>query len=120
MDIDLTKYTELELIELNQRIVERIRLMRQGRCRETMAEFSIGDRVTFQPERGREVSGVVVRLNRKSVTVVTSDGVHWRVAPAFLTKAQGDDSGRDGPAPTTVHGELINLAMFPQRDRGKA
>src|SRR5215471_5651295 len=52
MDIDLTQYTETELIELNRRIVERIKALRSARCRSTMAEFCVGDRVSFEPESG--------------------------------------------------------------------
>jgi hypothetical protein len=86
MDVDLTRYTEPELIALNRRIVERIRHLRQGRCRESMSELAIGDRVAFQPERGVVVTGTIVRLNRKSVTVVASDATQWRVSPSLLRK----------------------------------
>jgi hypothetical protein len=122
MDIDLTKYTEHELVDLNRRIVERIRFLRQGRCRESMAEFIVGDRVSFQPERGVEVTGTIVRLNRKSVTVAASDGVQWRVAPTFLRKAASDGEARDDAARLLekVQGDLIELAERQQRDRGKA
>ena len=120
MSIDLTGYTERELVELNRRVIERIRSLRQGRCRDSMAAFSVGDRVSFQPECGHEVMGTIVRLNKKSVTVVSSDSVHWRVAPSFLTKAQREDNGRDAQPSAKVQGDLIDLAMFQQRDRGKA
>jgi len=122
MDIDLTKYTEEELVELNQRIVERIRLLRQGRCQTRIAEFKVGDRVSFQPERGRQVVGTVVRLNTKSVTVVSTEGVQWRVAPVFLERADGEDPRGEsgGELLAKVQGDLVELAERQQRDRGKA
>jgi hypothetical protein len=122
MDIDLTRYTEDELVELNRRIVERIRLLRQGRCQERMAGFNVGDRVSFQPERGLPVEGTVIRLNSKSVTVVSTDGVHWRVSPGLLERV-GDEDGRrqvEGGAQAKVQADLIDLAERRQRDRGKA
>lgn len=123
MDIDLTRYTERELVELNHRIVERIRVLRQGRWRESMAEFNVGDRVSFHPECGHEVIGTIVRLNRKSVTVVSTEGGQWRVAPMFIKKASGEGGGHDeaeGKLIAKVPGDLIESAERQQRDRGKA
>ena len=48
MRIDIDKLTEAELIDLNHRIVERLRFLNQARAHVQMLEFKIGDRVTFQ------------------------------------------------------------------------
>ena len=50
MKIDLDKLGEAELIELNHRIVERLRYLRQQRTHEQMLAFRLGKRVAFQPE----------------------------------------------------------------------
>ena len=68
MDIDLTQLTEAELVALNHRVVERIKLLRQSRSNVSMARFNLGDRVSFQPECGHVVVGTVVRLNQKSAS----------------------------------------------------
>lgn len=121
MDIDLTRYTERELVELNHRIIARIKMLRQGRCRESMVEFNVGDRVSFHPECGHEVVGTIVRLNRKTVTVVSTEGGSWRVAPTFIKKVSGDGDGEpEGKLIAKVQGGLIELAERQQRDRGKA
>ena len=52
MKIDIDKLTEAELVDLNHRIVERLRFLNQARAHIQMLEFKIGDRVTFQPEGG--------------------------------------------------------------------
>lgn len=114
MDIDLTKLTEAELVALNHRVVERIKLLRQSRYHETIAKFQVGDRVSFQPECGHELVATVVRLNRKSVTVVNAEGQLWRVAPSFLTQVAGETA-----APARVL-ELISLAEGELRGRGEA
>jgi len=112
MDLDLTNLTEEELIDLNSRIVDRIRILRQARCRDSMVEFSIGDRVTFKPECGHEITGTVVRLNRKSVTVVGSDGHQWRVSPSFLKKVSGENTVED----VKVAGAVISLDEHRRRE----
>ena len=123
MDIDLTRYTEAELLELNRRVIERIKVLRQGRCRESMAEFNVGDRASFRRDCGHEVIGTIVRLNQKSVTIVSTDGVHWRVAPIFLKKAAGEGGHHHEPKDELIaqaQGDLIALAERQHRDRGKA
>ena len=50
MRIDIDKLSESELIDLNNRIVERLRFLKQKRAHVQMLKFKIGDRVTFHPE----------------------------------------------------------------------
>jgi hypothetical protein len=87
MPIDIDALSEAELVDLNHRIVERLRFLHQIHAHQTMLKFSIGDRVTFEDGQGRKVEGMLTRYNRKSVTVIGADGRHWNIAPGFLRKA---------------------------------
>lgn len=86
MKIDLSKFSEAELIDLNNRIVERLRFLSQTRTHEQMLQFSIGERVTFHPEGHDPIVGMITRYNKKTVTVITDEGQHWNVSPRFLKK----------------------------------
>lgn len=86
MRIDIDRLTEAELVDLNHRVVERLRFLNQMRAHAEMLEFRIGDRVTFQPEGRPSVVGMLTKYNRKSVTVITDDGQKWNVAPVFLKR----------------------------------
>jgi len=88
MKIDINQLTEAELIDLNHRIVERLRFLNQMRAHSQMLEFRIGDRVSFQPEGRPVVVGMLTRYNKKSVTVITDTGEHWNITPACLRKAE--------------------------------
>jgi len=101
MSIDIDKLTEAELIDLNNRIVERLRLLDQMRAHKTMLNFAIGDIVMFEDQNGRTVEGTMIRYNRKSVTILTSEGRRWNVAPGFLRKARGSTK-RNTPSLTVV------------------
>jgi hypothetical protein len=46
MKINIDKLTEAELIELNQKIVERLRFFNQARAHVAMLEFKIGCYIT--------------------------------------------------------------------------
>ena len=76
MTIDIDKLTEAELVDLNHRIVERLRLLNQMRAHSQMLEFKIGDRVAFPAVRG-SIEGMLTRYNKKTVTVITDDGRSW-------------------------------------------
>lgn len=91
MKIDIDRLTETELIELNHRVVERLKFLEQMRAHGTMLEFSIGERVTFSPDNRPPVVGMLVKYNKKTVTLITDEGQRWNVAPIFLRKATAKD-----------------------------
>jgi hypothetical protein len=91
MKIDIDRLTEAELIELNHRIVERLRFLAQMRAHGTMLEFSIGERVTFNPSDRPAITGMLVKYNKKTVTVVTDDGQRWNVSPSLLKRAKAGE-----------------------------
>ena len=86
MPIDIDRLTEAELVDLNNRIVERLRFMHQARSHKRMLDFKIGDKVSFQPEGRGTVFGILTRYNKKTVTVITETGERWNVAPTFLRR----------------------------------
>lgn len=84
--INIDQLTEAELIDLNHRIVERLRFLSQMKTHAQMLEFRIGDRVTFQTNGRETIEGMLTRYNKKTVTVIADDGRQWNVSPGFLTK----------------------------------
>lgn len=92
MKIDIDKMTEAELVDLNRRIVERLRFLDQMNAHSTMLEFRLGDRVKFQPENRPLVVGIITKYNRKTVTVISEDRIQWNVSPTFLSAADPIES----------------------------
>jgi hypothetical protein len=88
MTMDIDQLTEAELIELQHRIVDRLRFLEQMRAHGTMLAFRIGERVTFTPEGQPPVTGMVVKYNKKTLTVITDEGQRWNVSPSLLSKAK--------------------------------
>ena len=98
MKIDIDKLSEKELIDLNNRVVARLRFLNQMRAHSQMLDFRIGDRVTFQPEGRPPLFGSITRYNKKTVTVITDNGQHWNVSPVLLRKAESTASAGGGNA----------------------
>ncbi len=63
MSIDIDRLTEAELIDLNHRIVARLKFLSQMRAHASMLNFSIGERVAFDPPN---------RPTRTSLAAITS------------------------------------------------
>ena len=96
MKIDIDELSEAELIDLNHRIVERLRFLNQMRAHGQMLEFKIGDRVIFQPGGRPALVGMLTRYNKKTVTVITDDGQHWNVSPSLLRRAESPRNPNSG------------------------
>jgi hypothetical protein len=48
--------------------------------------FSVGERVSFQPDGHPLLFATIIKYNRKTVTLITGGGQQWNVAPTFLRK----------------------------------
>jgi hypothetical protein len=97
--IDIDRLTEQELIDLNHKIISRLRFLREMRSHAAMMDFRIGERVRFHPQGHAEITGTLTRYNKKSVTVIAEDGMRWNVHPSFLSKAassSGQSSNQEG------------------------
>ncbi len=90
MPIDIERLSLDELVDLNRRVVRRIQYLASLKTRAQLDRFEIGDRVTFQSD-GRAVEGIVVRVNRKTLSIRTKD-THWNIHPKFLTKVRDSSS----------------------------
>jgi len=88
MKIDIDELSEKELIELNHRIVEKLKFLESVRRHKEMMEFNIGDKVSFSPPGREKQFGVLVKYNKKTVTVVTEEGDRWNVSPFLLSKVK--------------------------------
>ena len=101
MMIDIDRLSEQELIDLNQRVVERLRLLSQIRSHRAMLKFRIGDRVGFQTDQLQFVHGIITRYNKKTVSIVADDGRRWNVSPGLLHAARPTDGSGEGPKNVT-------------------
>lgn len=49
-------------------------------------EHTIGEKVSFEARGGTKIEGTITKINRKSVVVLSKDGVRWTVTPSLLRK----------------------------------
>jgi len=110
--IDIDSLSEDELIELNHKVVARLRFLSQMRSHSAMLDFRVGERVKFHPDGSPELLGTLTRYNKKTVTVVTDAGQHWNVSPSLLTRAHP-------PCTVTANSNGAGVAPYPGRSAEK-
>lgn len=80
--------SEEELRYLNRLIVERLKLISQEKSTRSLSRFNLGEFVQFTNSDGHLKTGRIVRLNKKTASILTSDGQHWKVSPGLLQSAK--------------------------------
>ena len=111
-NFDIDSLSEEDLIELNHKIVARLRFLSQMRSHSKMLDFRIGERVKFRPDGRPEVTGILTQYNKKTVTVITDSGEHWRVAPGLLSKLEQAQA-------SSARREVIKVVPLSNRTGGQ-
>lgn len=96
MKIDLSSLTYDELVELNHKIVERLKFLDTLNTHEEMMQFRPGEKVTFEPPGRERQIGTLVKFNKKTVTVITESGQKWNVSPQMLSKFKNVSASKPG------------------------
>lgn len=86
--INVDILSEAELITLHDAIVDRLHFLHQQKTTHALLELSIGERVVFDDRNGQVQAGIVIRRNRKTVTVHGDNDRQWTVSPQLLRKAK--------------------------------
>ncbi|WP_322885960.1 hypothetical protein U8C32_27635 (plasmid) [Sinorhizobium medicae] len=94
--INLDALSEAELIELHDAVVDRLQFLHQQKTTHALLELAIGERVVFEDNTGRTQAGIVIRRNRKTVTVHCDNARQWNVSPQLLRKEKRPDEGKTG------------------------
>ncbi len=94
MSIDISQLTADELVELNHRIVERLKVLEALETHKSMMQLYSGARVSFVSPAGERIVGTVMKLNRKTVSVVTDAGRRWNVSPHLLAPIKKEPLGK--------------------------
>ncbi|MCP4135810.1 MAG: hypothetical protein GY754_32885 [bacterium] len=88
MTINIDNLSEEELIELNHKVVERLKFLETMHSHNEMMQFNPGEQVTFEPPGKERQIGTLVKFNRKTVTIITKSGQKWNVSPHLISKVK--------------------------------
>lgn len=68
------------------------------------SQLKVGDIVGFQDNQNNDLSGKVIRLNQKTVTIRTDTGAKWRVGYAWLYPVIDGEP----VSPYLIEGQIVN------------
>lgn len=84
-ELDIDGLDIAALMALNARVVERLQFLHQQKTTAALQEIKIGSAVMFEGPDGVVIHGIVIRRNRKTVSVHADDERQWNVSPSLLT-----------------------------------
>lgn len=90
----LERFSDKELIVLSEAVADQVNRLRDNHTRAAMDQFQLGDAVSFNDKNGNMLEGVVIRLNKKTVSVVTEANSRWNIAPQLLSPVMPIDDCR--------------------------
>lgn len=84
----INRLDEKQLYLVNELVVERIKLLRKERENSELNSFHIGDMVSFKDDDGKVINGLIIKINKVTVGILSEDKKRWKVPPSFLTKIE--------------------------------
>lgn len=89
-NIDSLSYEEL--LELHQKITDRLIYLDSVKPAKLKHLFNPGDEVSFKHPTLGILSGILLKHQANSVTVVADNGQHWSISPHLLRKIVSRES----------------------------
>ena len=95
MSIDIDGLSYDELLNLNDRIIARLKHLDAADTTDAMMKLTLGSKVCFDSGKHGIQVGTLIKFNQKTVTVLTDDGRRrWKVSPQMLSPViEEADSG---------------------------
>ena len=85
---DINDLSENQLTELHAFLTNRLEVLRDTKTAAAARTLIIGDKIEFKlpgPEGHQEIiKGTLLKINTKTVTILSNDGSRWRVSPLLL------------------------------------
>ena len=84
----IKELSEEELRYLNRLIVERLKLITQEKSTRALYRFNLNESVRFFDHEGQVKTGRIMKLNKKTASILTSDGQYWKVSASLLQSVE--------------------------------
>lgn len=85
MSIELDELSYDELLDLNDRIIARLKHLDAADALNAMMKFNLGAKVCFDSSKHGMQTGTIIKFNPKTVVVLTDEGRRWKISPQMLS-----------------------------------
>lgn len=86
--LDMTKYTDEELRDINHYVCLEMKRRRKEKNINARRKFAVNDKVKFMSKYGYEIVGVIERINTTTCTIRSKEDGGWRVSTTLLSHAE--------------------------------
>jgi hypothetical protein len=93
MSIELDDLSYDELLDLNGRIIARLKHLEAADTLNAMMTFNLGAKVCFDSSRRGMQTGTIIKFNPKTVVVLTDEGHRWKISPQILSPLIKETAG---------------------------
>ena len=84
--INIDSFSMDELVELNKRIISRIKELNSQKQAQAALKFRMGDIVSFvKTDDHVKVVGLILSIKKTKVCILTETGSQWTVSPVLLS-----------------------------------
>ena len=94
--IEFEDFTTQDLIMMNICICAEIESRLKKERKKIISKFSVGNRVYFTLENGKKCYGVVIKVNQKTLAVLTDDNRKWRIDAGLVQKEKSQSPKNKG------------------------
>jgi hypothetical protein len=94
--IEFDDFTTQDLIMMNICICAEIESRLKKERKKIISKFSVGNRVYFTLENGKKCYGVVIKVNQKTLAVLTDDNRKWRIDAGLVQKEKSQSLKNKG------------------------
>ena len=85
MSIDIEHLSIETFIELDKKIVSRIKELRAQEQFKAAAQFRIGDVVSFPNNDKVKTTGFIISIRKSTISILTENNERWNVSATLLT-----------------------------------
>jgi hypothetical protein len=85
MSINIEHLSADDLMELNKKIVSRIKELKAQEQFKAAARFRMGDVVSFSDKNNVKTTGFITSIRKSTISVLTENNEHWNVSASLLT-----------------------------------
>ena len=93
MSIEFDELSYDELLDLNDRVIARLKHLDAVEALNAMMKLNLGAKVCFDSSKHGMQVGTLIKFNQKTVTVLTDAGRRWKVSPQMLSPIVQEAAG---------------------------
>lgn len=85
MSINIENLSVKDLLELNKKIISRVKELKAQEQLKAAERFRMGEVVSFQSRDSGKITGIIMSMRKTKISILTEDNEKWTVSPALLT-----------------------------------